>query len=317
MLNALRPGMATIPNAMLLCASSPYARRGALYDAYRRHHGIDGDPVLVWRAPTRDMNPTVPQRVIDEALERDSASAAAEYFAEFRTDIESWVSREAVEGCVVAGLRERAPVGYEYRAFVDPSGGSADSFTLCIGHVADQVVVIDAVREAAPPFSPESVVAEFSGLLKSFGIVAVIGDRYAGEWPREAFRKFGISYELSSRSKSDLYRDFLPLINSGRVELLDHPRSIAQLCSLERRTARGGRDSIEHPPGQHDDSANAIAGVAVHLGGAIDSANLDWIMGPDPPAGLSPRAVTIAEKADYARMQLWGRIMADSGGRCY
>jgi phage terminase large subunit-like protein len=29
-LNALRPGMATIPNAMLLCASSPYARRGAL-----------------------------------------------------------------------------------------------------------------------------------------------------------------------------------------------------------------------------------------------------------------------------------------------
>ena len=28
-LNALRPGMATIPNAMLLCASSPYARRGA------------------------------------------------------------------------------------------------------------------------------------------------------------------------------------------------------------------------------------------------------------------------------------------------
>lgn len=29
-LHALRPGMATIPGAMLLCASSPYARRGAL-----------------------------------------------------------------------------------------------------------------------------------------------------------------------------------------------------------------------------------------------------------------------------------------------
>jgi hypothetical protein len=27
-LDALRPGMATIPNAMLLCASSQYARRG-------------------------------------------------------------------------------------------------------------------------------------------------------------------------------------------------------------------------------------------------------------------------------------------------
>jgi phage terminase large subunit-like protein len=29
-INAIRPGMATIPNAMLLCASSPHARKGAL-----------------------------------------------------------------------------------------------------------------------------------------------------------------------------------------------------------------------------------------------------------------------------------------------
>ena len=34
-LAALRPAMATVPGAMLLCASSPYARRGALYAAWR------------------------------------------------------------------------------------------------------------------------------------------------------------------------------------------------------------------------------------------------------------------------------------------
>jgi hypothetical protein len=33
---------------------------------------------------------------------------------------------------------------------------------------------------------------------------------------------------------------------------------------LERRTTRGGKDSIDHPPGGRDDVANAIAG-AVHL----------------------------------------------------
>jgi hypothetical protein len=43
---------------------------------------------------------------------------------------------------------------------------------------------------------------------------------------------------------------------------LDNQRLAAQLCSLERRTARGGRDSIDHPPGAHDDLANAVAGVA-------------------------------------------------------
>jgi hypothetical protein len=44
--------------------------------------------------------------------------------------------------------------------------------------------------------------------------------------------------------------------------LLDDPRLIDQLCALERRTARGGRDSIDHPPGAHDDVVNTVAGVA-------------------------------------------------------
>ena len=38
-LDAIRPGMATIPNSLLISASSPYARRGALWDAYRRWYG--------------------------------------------------------------------------------------------------------------------------------------------------------------------------------------------------------------------------------------------------------------------------------------
>jgi hypothetical protein len=143
----------------------------------------------------------------------------------------------------------------------------------------------------------------------------VTGDRYAGEWPREAFRKLDIQYELSERPKSALYQDLLPRINSGQVELLDHPRAIAQLCSLERRTARGGRDSIDHAPGAHDDVANAIAGLVVTLGSAIDHTNLDWISGPDEPAGLTPHAVSIAEKREYALMQMRAYVWSGGGTR--
>ena len=50
----------------------------------------------------RTMNPTVPQAVIDAAMERDPAYAAAEYGAEFRTDVETFVLREAAEACVIA-----------------------------------------------------------------------------------------------------------------------------------------------------------------------------------------------------------------------
>jgi hypothetical protein len=266
-LDALRPGMATIPNAKLLCASSPYARRGALWDACRRHFGKEGAPTLVWKAATRTMNPTVPQALIDDAYERDAASAAAEYGAEFRADIETFVSREVVDAAVVPGRYELMPIsGVCYQAFVDPSGGSADSFTLAVAHLdTDGRSVLDAVRECRAPFSPESVVIEFAALLKDYHVRSVTGDRYAGEWPRERFREHGIDYQPAEKSKSELYRDLLPMLNSGRTELIDNTRLANQLCSLERRTARGGRDSIDHPPGAHDDLANAVAGVLVNV----------------------------------------------------
>ena len=126
--------------------------------------------------------------------------------------------------------------------------------------------MLDAVRERRPPFSPEDVVEEFAETLRAYRIAKVQGDRYGGEWPREQFSKRGIRYEPAERTKSDLYRELLPLLNSGKVELLDNSRLIAQLCSLERRTARGGRDSIDHPPGAHDDIANAMAGAIAMIG---------------------------------------------------
>jgi hypothetical protein len=50
-LDALRPGLGTLPGAMLLCASSPYAQSGALHDAYRRYFAQNEAPALIWRAP--------------------------------------------------------------------------------------------------------------------------------------------------------------------------------------------------------------------------------------------------------------------------
>jgi hypothetical protein len=287
-LAALRPAMSTIPNAMLLCASSPYARRGELWHTHRKYFGKPG-PILVWQAATRTMNATVPQSVIDEAIERDASSAAAEYLAQFRTDVEALLTREAIEACVSPGVRERPRVPrFSYKAFVDPSGGSADSMTLAIAHRENDGIILDAVRERKPPFSPDDVVQEFAAVLKSYKISKVVGDRYAGEWVREPFRKAGIGYELSAQPKSDLYRDMLPLVNGKVLDLLDIDRLFNQLIGLERRTARGGKDSIDHAPGSHDDIANSVAGVAALLSRKFSSydASLDWVM--NRPDGSKP-----------------------------
>ena len=264
-LTALRPAMATIPGAMLLCASSPYSRRGILWRAFKEHWGREDSPILVWRAPTRTMNQTIPQSLVDAALAEDPAKTAAEFLAEFRVDIETFVNREVVEAAVITGRHELAPVsGVNYLAFVDPSGSVADSFTLAVAHREGDTVILDALRERRPKFSPESVVGEFTGVLMGYGVTEVTGDRYGGEWVVEQFRKHGITYQTSERPKNALYAEFLPSLNSGKVELLDHGRLIAELCALERRTGRGtGRDIVDHPPAGHDDLANATAGAVV------------------------------------------------------
>lgn len=255
---AVRPGLATL-GGPLIALSSPYARRGELWETYRRHYGKES-PVLVAQAPSRTMNPGLPERVVADAYERDPASAAAEYGAQFRTDVESFLTREAVDSAVrPEPLELPSDRRTRYFGFTDPAGGGADEFTLAIGHRDGERVVIDCVR--ARKGEPATITAEFAEVFKAYNVTRITSDKYAGSWPADEFARHGITVEQSAKPKSDLYRDALAAFNSGRVEIPPDARLVTQLVSLERRTARGGRDSIDHPPGGHDDRANCVAGL--------------------------------------------------------
>lgn len=267
-LAALRPAMATL-DGKLIALSSPYAKRGALWDTYSRHYGKPG-PVLVAQAPTRTMNPLIPERVVNAALARDPEANRAEYLAEFRSDLEAFLLREVVDSAVrTSPLELPFDKGHKYSAFVDPAGGGADEFTLAIGHKEGDSTVVDVLR--ARRGVPAELTAGYAELLKAYKIKTVTGDKYAGSWPGDEFAKHGITYTPSDQPKSGLYLDLLPALNSGRVELPPDTRLVNQLIGLERRTSRGGRDSIDHPPGGHDDRANVIAGlVSTKAGSSYD-----------------------------------------------
>lgn len=277
-IRALRPGLLSLRPAgsMLLIASSPYSKRGLLWDSYRRHYGRDDAPVLVWKAATLTMNATLDAAEIEAAREEDPDGARSEYDAEFRDDISALLDRAVIEAAVVPGRHELPHVDrVAYSAFVDPSGGSSNSMCLAVAHAEDRdgarVGVLDVLREFRPPFSPDAVCAEFAQTLREYGLHTVVGDRYGGDWPASRFEVYGVKYEPSEKSKSDLYLAALPLLNARRVELLDNPRLVAQFASLERRTGRGtGRDSIDSPPHQHDDLSNVVAGCLVRVAGKIN-----------------------------------------------
>ena len=275
MLAAIRPGQVQFgEHAMLLCASSPYAKRGALFEAYQRHYGQDGDRVLVWRAPTRDMNPTIAQLRLISQWDADPADATAEYLAEL-APIYDPLSRS--RWCAPAPITRES----EGRTAITPTLPSST-------RAADQATASrwrSPTLRAKPRFlmpcaryARRSVPALPWRNLRScctsikFSQCRHGGDRYAGEWPREAFRAHGISYEPAEMAKSELYLAFLPMMNSFAVRLIDHPRLTHQLVSLERKVTRGGRDTIDHMRGAHDDIANAVAGacvIAQEVGAAV------------------------------------------------
>ena len=180
----------------------------------------------------------------------------------FRADVLAFVRQDVVDEAVVRGRYELAPAPKEHHCFgfTDCSGGSNDSFALGVAHAEGNIAVLDCIREVKPPYSPQSVVSEFARTLKSYGISEVSGDGYSGQFVRELFRNQGIAYAVSKRTKSEIYIDLLPALNSGRIELLDDVKLVAQLVGLERKPGRG-RDVIDHAPHSHDDLINVAAGA--------------------------------------------------------
>lgn len=270
---ALRPALATL-DGKLIALSSPYAKRGILWDAWRRYYGADHPRVLVAQAPSRTMNPTLPQEVVDQAMAEDQEAARAEYLAEFRSDIASFLDVDLVADCTRPKPLELPPAAsLRYHAFCDPAGGGGDEFTLSIAHKEGDATIIDLVRGRRG--SPADCVREYADLLKEYGIRAITGDRYAGRWPSDEFRRHGISYLASELDRSGLYLEFLAALNAGRVELPPDSDVARQLAALERRTSRSGKDTIDHPPNGSDDRANAVAGV-VAMGRAKDRTRVTW-----------------------------------------
>ena len=264
-LDAIRASMATFgKDGMLIGASSPSGRRGVLWDAFARWYGTEDPANLVWRASTAVMNPTVTKTFLDSEFERmDLASYNAEYLAEFRSDVGAFISRDRVDQVVVRGRRELPPLAnIHYVGFVDASGGSASSMTCAVAYRDHNgKAILAATRERTAPFSPEAVTQEFSEFLKGYAISKVVGDSFGGAYPQERFRACGIQYERSEKSKNDIYKDFLPLINSEQVELLDDNVLINQLCGLERSISRTGQETVSPPKDRRDDIVNAAAGA--------------------------------------------------------
>jgi hypothetical protein len=185
-------------------------------------------------------------------------------------------SGEHVMAAIVDGRRSIPPEPqHRYHAFVDMSGGSNDDAVLGIAHREGRQVILDALvpQSGAPPFNPRHAVTKFAELAKTYRCTQIVGDAYAGETFRRDFESHGIRYQISGKTKSEIYEDFEPILTASEVVLLDVPKLQEQLLTLVWRGTR-----IDHQSGDHDDHANAACGAVLLADGGMP-ALLEHAMG--------------------------------------
>jgi hypothetical protein len=258
---AVLPALATT-GGMLIAISSPYRRTGLLHTKHRDYFGQDDDGVLVVQGESERFNPTLGRDIIERAKAEDPESALAEWCGEFRNDLSQFLDDQSLDAAIDNGRPlELPPRDFAYQAFTDASAGRHDAFCIGIAHREGERIIADVIRGRKPPFDPATVAGEFAALAKEYRCSKVVGDNYSGEWVSQAFKAAGVDYTRSELPKSGLYLEGLPAFSRGAISIPNHPLLIRELRLLERRTARSGKDSVDHGPSGSDDHANVLFGA--------------------------------------------------------
>ena len=261
---AALPALSTT-HGMLIGIGSPYRRAGLLHQRHRDHFGQNTSGVLVVQGDSLTFNPTLDAEIVAAAEEDDPEAAQAEWHGLFRADISALLDDQIIDRAVdLSRPMELPPIrGKPYVCFHDPSGGRRDATALCIGHVEgkDKTFVADMVRGISAPHDPRQAVREFAVLAREYSVRRIYGDAYGGDWVSSAWQEFQLPYQRADLNRSEIYMEALPVFARGGLKMPNHGKLLKELRTLERRTHRSGRDSVDHGIGGHDDHANALCGA--------------------------------------------------------
>ena len=84
LVRAIQPSLATT-GGRLIAISSPYARKGWCFKTHEKNFGNNAGRVLVVNCPSRTLNPTLSQSVVDDAMAEDMQAAKSEYLGDSAT----------------------------------------------------------------------------------------------------------------------------------------------------------------------------------------------------------------------------------------
>jgi len=256
-LAALRPSMITFPTSKLIKITTPHAKRGIVWNEYRRRAELN---YPVWQLPTMEMNPTFSLELLEQERDRSLEKFKREFLAEFTDNVVSWIEPEVLDACIVQGRKELPHVSNgTYAAAVDPAFKQSD-FGLAIAHrTSEGLIVLDHVARwtgsKKAPLGFERVCREIADILRGYGIDNVQGDQYAAAAIQQEFLKLGLSYRevtFTRQTRPQLFNNLKHLLSQRKIELLDEPALLRQLRSLEEYKAADGGIDVRPEYGKDD-----------------------------------------------------------------
>jgi len=273
LISAARPAMAHVRNPVLLLITSPWAKAGAVFEAWRGRQST-APALLCMQASSATFWPAFPKDVLEAEAKRDPENYRREYCAEFLDTIGCLFDSELLEACVVAGRKFLPSLkGVRYVGAID-AATVTDSFVVGIAHAHDGRLIVDQLHGWTPgagkPLRLDKLIPDLADRLTAYHVQAVVGDQYSAAAMSELLSRHGIHYRQAAftvQSKMDFYGALRERVNNSTIELLDHEPSLRELRQIERRALQGGAWRIEAPrgAGHHDDYADVLALLAFEL----------------------------------------------------
>ncbi len=275
--NALAPSSAQFGNlGRILLLSSPYRQEGIFYDIYKQ--GITGlyEDIQVVNLPSWEMNPTLSKAFLESEKARDPDMFAVEYGANFSQNLSSFLSADLIDLAINYDRKSLPPNDHylgDYFLSLDPAKGSRDSYTSCIAHFEDNLLVVDLFHQFKANWGGEGQkkqvnIAEVENWIiekhNIYGFSKVCLDQYNSVSSIQRLSGFIDIEEInwSASSKTKAYSKLRELFNSRNIELYPHAESIQQLKRLSVFYKPGGTWSVSGGSGASvDDFCSALAGI--------------------------------------------------------
>ena len=274
-LAAVRPTMATQPNARSFLVSSPLATLDAHYDAFEQ--GETGFQCIAF-AQTWVANPTLTEDDC-RALEPDDATFRREYAAEPATELEeSLLTAGEVDGCMrTEPFALPFVTNGRYVACTDPATRS-DAWTLVVAcrEPGSRIVRIAKAVEwqarKGSPLSPEAILRAIAGELAPYGLNSVHSDQASADALTDIGRRVKLFVQteaVTATMKLARADSFRVRVRAGEVELAPVDNLRADLLNVRRVVSRTGA-SILFPrvAGRHCDFAPPVFQALPLLGSA-------------------------------------------------